>query len=139
MAGMGVEILTPLKRFWVGKAESLLFETRDGRIEILCGHSPMAMPVQPGPVRIKTAEGTLRAALSSGFALVQQDKVEFYVDTAEWPEGIDRARAQRALERARSRIVLESFEWEKSRSREAIARATTRLAVFDSRGRDGKS
>jgi F-type H+-transporting ATPase subunit epsilon len=126
-----LEILTPARRFYSGAVWSIGFQTSDGGIEILAGHAPTALPVQSAPITLRGPEGLRLAALTEGFALVGPEKVEFYVDTAEWPGEIDRERASRAEQRAETRLATDTFEWEKARTRAALARARSRLEAVD--------
>jgi F-type H+-transporting ATPase subunit epsilon len=69
-------------------------------------------------------------AISGGFAEVRNDKVIILADTAELPEEIDRARAERARDRAEHRVSGRSQEEiDYTRAACALARALTRLQV----------
>jgi F-type H+-transporting ATPase subunit epsilon len=69
-------------------------------------------------------------ALAGGFAEVRNDKVIVLADTAETPEEIDRARAERAKERAEQRLSGRSQEAiDYARAMCALARALTRIQV----------
>ena len=67
-------------------------------------------------------------AVSGGFAEVRNDKVIVLADTAERPEEIDRARAERARERAERRLAGRTDEEvDYARALAALARAVVRL------------
>jgi F-type H+-transporting ATPase subunit epsilon len=123
------EILTPYRRFYLGKAESLTFVTFDGQIEILAGHESLVAPVRIGQLRLVVEGKTRRAAVTEGFAKVSAGRVDLFVDAAEWPEEIDRERAERALGRATQRLAVETLSWRIGTSRRAAARAQNRIAV----------
>lgn len=123
------EILTPYRRLYSGKVESVVFTTHDGEVEVLAGHEPMVMPVAVGAIRLK-GEGLDRvAAVTEGFARVRAGKVDVFVGAAEWPEEIDRERAERALGRATKRLAAETQEWLASRAKSAAERAHNRIKV----------
>jgi F-type H+-transporting ATPase subunit epsilon len=51
------------------------------------------------------------------------------VDAAEWPEEIDRDRAQAAKEQAEKQLDAAAFKFETDNARDAYKRAVTRLKV----------
>jgi F-type H+-transporting ATPase subunit epsilon len=129
MPEFACEILTPYRRFYNGKAESVTFVTHDGQIEILAGHEGLVAPVRVGQLRLVVGGLVKRAAITEGFVRVKEGRVDLFVDAAEWPEEIDRQRAEEALGRASKRLVDETLSWKVDASRNAVARARNRLAV----------
>jgi F-type H+-transporting ATPase subunit epsilon len=123
------EILTPYRRFFSGKVESATFTTHDGRIEVLARHESLVAPVKVGHLRLVVGGKVKKASVTEGFARVKQGKIDFFVDAAEWPEEIDRERAERALGRALKRLSAETLPWRIESSKRAIARAQNRLAL----------
>jgi len=129
MPEFNCEILTPYRRFYDGKAESVTFVTHDGQIEILAGHESLVAPVRIGQLRL-VVDGTIkRAAITEGFARVKAGKIDLFVDAADWPEEIDRERAEKALGRAAKRLATETLAWRVEASKRAAARAHNRIAV----------
>jgi F-type H+-transporting ATPase subunit epsilon len=114
----------------MGEVDSVLFLTHDGQMEVLAGHEPVAAPVEPCVLRLRTAEGEKLAAAMEGFITITQTKVEVFLDAAEWTVEIDRKRAEAALERAEKRLSEGAMSWELSRARSAAARAKVRLAAL---------
>ena len=55
--------------------------------------------------------------------------MDLFVDAAEWPEEIDRERAESALGRAAKRLATETLAWRIEASRRAAARAHNRIGV----------
>ena len=129
MPEFNCEILTPYRRFYSGKAESVTFVTHDGQIEILANHESLVTPVRIGQLRLVVGGKARRAAITEGFARVKGGKVDLFVDAAEWPEEIDRERAESALGRAAKRLATETFAWRIEASKRAAARAHNRIAV----------
>lgn len=123
------EILTPYRRFFSGKVQSATFTTHDGRIEILARHESLVAPVRIGQLRLVVGGKVKNAAVTEGFARVKQGKIDLFVGAAEWPEEIDRERAERALGRAMKRLSTETLSWRIESSKLAISRAQNRLAV----------
>jgi F-type H+-transporting ATPase subunit epsilon len=129
MPEFSCEILTPYRRFYNGKAESVTFVTHDGQIEILAGHESLVAPVRIGQLRLVVNGKVRRAAITEGFARVKAGKIDLFVDAAEWPEEIDRERAEKALGRATMRLATETLAWRVEASKRAAARAHNRIAV----------
>jgi F-type H+-transporting ATPase subunit epsilon len=129
MPEFSCDILTPYRRFYSGKAESVTFVMHDGQVQVLAGHDSFVAPVRIGQLRL-VVEGRVRmAAITEGFARVKEGRVDLFVDAAEWPEEIDRERAERALGRATTRLATETLAWRIDASRRAAARAQNRIAV----------
>ncbi len=129
MPDFSCEILTPYRRFYSGKAESVTFVTHDGQIQVLAGHERLVAPVRIGQLKIMVGGKLRKAAVTEGFARVKEGRVDLYVGAAEWPEEIDRERAEAALGRATTRISTEAMAWRVEASRMAAARALNRIAV----------
>jgi F-type H+-transporting ATPase subunit epsilon len=129
MPEFNCEILTPYRRFYSGKAESVTFVTHDGQIEILASHESLVAPVRIGQLRLVVDGRIRRAAITEGFARVKGGKIDLFVDAAEWPEEIDRERAESALGRAAKRLASETLAWRIEASKRAAARAHNRIAV----------
>ncbi len=127
------EILTPYRRFFSGRVESATFTTHDGRIEILAHHESLVAPVKIGQLRLVIGGKERRAAVTEGFARVKEGRMDIFVGAAEWPEEIDRDRAEKALGRALKRLSTETIPWRIESSKSAIARAQNRLAVSNGR------
>ena len=123
------EVLTPYRRFFSGKVSSVAFTTVDGEMEILADHEPIVAPVRVGVLRIRGPQIDKVAAVSEGFVRSRRGKVDLFVEAAEWPEEIDRERAEQALGRATKRLATETLSWKIDESRRAAARAQNRLAV----------
>jgi F-type H+-transporting ATPase subunit epsilon len=129
MPEFAFEVLTPYRRFFSGRASSISFETEDGGIEILANHEPMVAPLRVCALRIRGPELERVAAVTEGFVRVKTDRVDVFVDAAEWPEEIDRERAERSLGRATKRLADETQEWLVFRAKRAAERARNRLKV----------
>jgi F-type H+-transporting ATPase subunit epsilon len=68
-------------------------------------------------------------AVAWGFAEVLPDKVTILAETAEHPNEIDVARAEKAKQRAEERLKSNSPEVDYDRAEDALRRAETRLKV----------
>lgn len=127
-----LEVYTPYSLFFSGKVESIVLNLPDGQVGVRAGHSPFVSPVVTCPLRVLEPGGTWReAAVSAGVLEVTSDKVVLLAGAAEWPDQIDRERAEAAAERARERLSEDLMRYEADRSRASLLRATNRLAVLD--------
>ncbi len=124
-----LEIITPEKQFYVGPASSLVIPALDGEYGVQPGHEPIVTAIEPGLVRFQADGAWNEVVVSDGFAEVMPDYVILLVSSAERPEEIDRARAERAKERAEERLRQKQSVREYHLSKAALARAMARLRV----------
>jgi len=85
-----------------------------------------------GEVIYRVGRDEHHIAAAGGFAEVRNDKVIILADVAETPADIDRARAERARDRAEARLAGRSASQEEidyARAMGALARALTRILV----------
>jgi len=101
-----------------------------GEFGVLPGHAAFLSTLDHGEIRF-TQEGKTRfIATSGGFAEVLDNKVTLLLDTAEFGEEIDLARATRARERAESSLKGLAFDHEEYASlQSALMRAITRIST----------
>ena len=131
-----LQILTPERGFFDDQAEMVVLTTPDGEFGVLAGHSPMVVSMREGTIRILRDGVWREAACSDGFATITQDQVLLMLQTVEWPEEIDRARAERDRALAEEKLRQQKSMHEYYIARSMLARAMTRLRVS---GRSGQS
>jgi F-type H+-transporting ATPase subunit epsilon len=103
-----VALVAPDGEIWSGMARMVIAKTRDGDIGILTGHPPVVgVLADASLVRILDvedgAEGDrreIRAAVSSGFLSVAEDRVSILVRQAELGSEIEISAARARLESA---------------------------------------
>jgi len=126
-------IFCPEKDFFEGDVYEVVFSTPEGSIGIMAGHAPLFAAVSEGILEI-FADGDWRtAAVGQGFCEISVDKSEFYLDTAEWADDIDVARASEALARAEHRIHSTLSRQEYLRTQASMSRALARLKAVKSK------
>ncbi len=129
-----LSVQTPEHVFYSGMVKMLNVEALDGRLCVLSGHAPTVLSLAEGELEFRDAEGQERwAAASDGFMTVTQDKVVVMLDTAEWPEDIDRVRAERAARRAREAMMQKLNRQSYLMNQAMLLRAMTRLRVSSRR------
>jgi F-type H+-transporting ATPase subunit epsilon len=107
----------------------------EGYFGVLPGHAPLLATLGIGELTYRIGREERHVAVAGGFAEVRNDKVIVLADTAELPQDIDRARAERARERAEQRLSGRAQdETDYVRAGAALARALTRIQVAN-RGR----
>lgn len=125
-----LKVLAADKTFYDDTAVSIVIPAMDGEIQIMAHHENMVFATGEGIIRIRKSdeEPERRGIVGIGFVKVTDNKVTMLVDSAEWPEDVDRARAQEALERAQEQLRQDRSIQEYNISRAAMARAMTRLS-----------
>jgi F-type H+-transporting ATPase subunit epsilon len=125
-----LEITTPTRLVVSEQVDEVVAPGIEGYFGVLPGHAPFLTTLGVGVVTYRVGRDEYRLAMAGGFAEVRNDKVIILADSAERPEEIDRARAERAKERAERRLSGRSQEEvDYARCQTALARALTRLAV----------
>ena len=87
-------IITPERTFFEGDTTFAEFMTEEGRVGIYPGHEALTLMIAPGVLLIEDETGERKAALHKGFAEILPDRVTIIAQIAEWPEEIDRNRAE---------------------------------------------
>lgn len=123
-----LNIVEPDGVFYEGEIDMLEFNTTEGEIGVLPGHIPMTVILKPGIMTIyETGGEEKKAALHAGFAEILQDQVSILAEIVEWPEEIDVARAEAAMERAQERIQEKASGTDMMRAETALLRAMARI------------
>ena len=125
-----VEIITPDRIFHTGEATMIEFNTAAGQIGVYKKHIPLTTVLAPGIVTIhNTGEEDVVAAVHSGFAEILPDKVTLLAEIAEWPDEIDRDRAQAARQRAEERLANKTEAVDVKRAEFALRKALVRIDI----------
>ena len=125
-----LELATPTRLVVSAEADEIVVPGSEGYFGVLPGHAPLLATLGIGEVTYRIGRDEHHVAVCGGFAEVRNDKVIILADSAETPADIDRARADRARERAEARLTGRSQEEiDYARAAAALARALTRLQV----------
>ena len=125
-----LKVIAPERVFYEGDVRMVEFNTTEGEIGIYRGHVPMTVIVSPGILVISEEESPRNAALHAGFAEILQDRVTILAEVIEWPDEIDRKRAEDAKARAQERLDAKAEETDILRAEAALRRALTRIDVI---------
>jgi F-type H+-transporting ATPase subunit epsilon len=133
-ASLALEIATPTRLVVAEVVDEVVAPGIEGYFGVLPGHAPFLTTLGAGVLTYRKGREEFRLALAGGFCEVRDDKVIVLADSAEYPEDVDRARAERARERAERRLGGRApdgppEEIDYGRAGRALARARTRLEV----------
>ena len=127
-------ILTPEHTFYQGRVEMVTVQAQDGKTCIWAGYAPTVIALVEGELILRDDKRLeKRAAASDGFITVTQDQVVVMLQSAEWPEDIDRVRAERAERKAREALQHKQDRQSHLMNQAMLLRAMTRLRVSDRR------
>ena len=127
-----LKIITPDRVFYSGKASFLELNTVEGAIGIYKNHIPMTTVLEPGIATITEEGGNKKeAALHTGFMEILGDRITILAEIAEWPDEIDRNRAQEAKIRAERRLQNDKSNINITRAELALHKALVRIELAD--------
>jgi F-type H+-transporting ATPase subunit epsilon len=125
-----LELATPTRMLVAETVDEVVVPGSEGYFGVLPGHAALLATLGIGELTYRIGRDERHVAIAGGFAEVRNDKVIVLADTAELPHDIDRARAERARERAEQRLSGRSQEdIDYTRAAAALARALIRLQV----------
>jgi len=120
-------ILTPEREFYAGEAKELVVASTEGNLGILANHMPLVTTLKPSASEIVDKDGNKKKAfISTGILEVKENSVTVLSDACEWPEEVDKKRAEAAKERAETRLRQKTGV-DVRRAELALARALARL------------
>ena len=127
-----LKIITPDRVFYSRKASFLELNTVEGGIGIYKNHIPMTTVLEPGIATITEEGGNKKeAALHTGFMEILGDRITILAEIAEWPDEIDRNRAQEAKIRAERRLQNDKSNVNITRAELALHKALVRIELAD--------
>jgi len=124
-----LDILTPEHAFYSGPAEGVIVTTPDGELCVLAMHAPLVTPLEIGVIDLNINGAWKQAFISEGFMEVGHSRTVIFTQACEWPEDIDRRRAEEAAQREQERLRQQRSIREQKSSQIALARAMARLRV----------
>jgi F-type H+-transporting ATPase subunit epsilon len=124
-----LEIVTPEKLVFSDEIVSLVVPAEEGYLGVLAGHAPLLAALKPGEIRIRRESGDQIYATSGGFMEVLPKKTSILCESAEPPETIDTARAEKAKQRAKDRLAHPGKDLDRERAESSVERAENRIRV----------
>jgi F-type H+-transporting ATPase subunit epsilon len=126
-----VKVITPDRVFYEGDVSMVELRTTEGDIGVYRNHIPLTCIVAPGVLNLHEADGVKKAALHTGFVEILQEQVTILAEVAEWPDEIDRNRAEEARNRAERRLSGEDGSVDVARAELALRKALLRLKLTE--------
>jgi F-type H+-transporting ATPase subunit epsilon len=97
-----VRLVTPDRILVDQTADAVEVPSKSGYFEVLYGHAPLLAELGPGEVRLHGGEGgDQRFNVARGFVEVLPERVTILAESAQRPEEIDTAAAQKELDEGR--------------------------------------
>lgn len=127
MTPFRLEIITPEKTFFDGNTEQIIARTTVGDVGILNGHEPYCAALGIGQMRVMIDGKFHRAATSGGIIKVSKEKTVILVQSCEWAEDIDVARAEHAKQVAEDRMKAAAGDNEFRLAEAKLKRALNRI------------
>ncbi|CAN6440851.1 unnamed protein product [Victoria cruziana] len=97
-------VLTPNRIIWDSEVKEIILSTNSGQIGVLPNHTPIAMAIDIGILRILLDDQWLTMALMGGFARIGNNEITILVNDAEKGSDIDPQEAQQTLEIAEANL-----------------------------------
>lgn len=127
---MKCKVITPERLFYEGDVEMVEMNTTEGEIGVYEKHIPMTLIVAPGVLTITEKSGKKEAALHAGFVQILEDSVTILAEAVEWPDEIDRQRAEEAKKRAEVRLNSHDDSVDYLRAELALKKAVCRINML---------
>jgi F-type H+-transporting ATPase subunit epsilon len=126
---LNLEVITPEKLALSEEVDEVVAPGLNGELGILPDHTPLISQLKTGVLTYRQGAQSRQMHVSGGFIEVTPDSVSVLSDVAEKPEEIDVERAQRARERAESRLSARGEDIDFSRAELKLQRAMIRIQL----------
>lgn len=126
-----LKIISPEKAFYEGTADFLEFTTTEGEMGVYAKHIPLTAILEPCVMTIHQGEEKKKAAVIGGFVEILPEKITVLAEDAQWPDEIDKDRAEAAYKRAKDRLSEKKDNLDVLRAELAIKRAIARLETIE--------
>lgn len=126
-----LEIVTPDRLVLSETVEYVGAPGYNGEFGILPNHIPFLTSLQVGSLYYKQGGKSYYVFVAGGFAEVNSNKVTILAEVAEKATEIDVSRAQKAKDRAETRLAQEKDRLAYARTQAALQRALARMRVKD--------
>ena len=124
-----IEIVTPEKLVVKDVAEEAQIPGKTGYLGILPGHAPLITELGVGEITYRIGGMQKHVSVAWGFAEVLPNKLTILAETAERPDEIDVARAEKAKVRCEKELTSGATDIDYDKVQAALERAETRIEV----------
>lgn len=128
MKTFALKILASDRVFYEGRCQMAVLPAQDGQIGIMADHVAVVIALDVGELRVQKEDGSEAAAvIGKGIMQFVNNRMTVLVESAEYPDEIDKKRALAAKHRAEERMRQKQSIQEYHQSQAALARALARL------------
>jgi F-type H+-transporting ATPase subunit epsilon len=106
VSDLQVDIVTPQKLVYSGRATEVRAPGWEGEFDVLPGHASLLALMHGGILTLETAEGSKRFVVGRGFAEAGPDRVTILTDRCLTKEQVDRAEAEKLRIEAQGELAL---------------------------------
>lgn len=132
-----LKVVTPERTVYDGPVTLIIVRSVEGEIGIMAHHVQLITPLLPHIMTVHQADGSTRyLTIGGGFLEVTAEQTIVLADSAETPDAVDLARAERARQRALEQISLGGPNVDLKRAQRALTRAENRLRLARQAGSD---
>ncbi|MEG2295796.1 MAG: ATP synthase F1 subunit epsilon [Oscillospiraceae bacterium] len=124
-----LQIVTPEGLVFDDQADSVVLRTTEGDVGIMANHIDFMSGIMVGPLKVKFAGKERTAAVSGGFISTTKELVNVVVTTFEWANEIDVARAEKAKELAKAKLVEKISDFDSQMAELKLKRALNRINI----------
>lgn len=130
MADLQIDIVTPRKAVFSGKAGQAVLPGWEGQMGILPGHDALLALLRAGVLELKGGDGDKRFAVGRGFVEIGADRVTVLADTCETADQVDRGAAQKEADEVSGKMAgMDTNSIAYSQLEERLEAARARLAL----------
>lgn len=128
MKTFALKILASDRVFYEGRCQMAVLPAQDAQIGIMADHAAVVIALDVGELRVQKEDGSEAAAvIGKGIMQFVNNRMTVLVESAEYPDEIDKKRALAAKHRAEERMRQKQSIQEYHQSQAALARALARL------------
>ncbi|TWV81083.1 F0F1 ATP synthase subunit epsilon [Moraxella sp. VT-16-12] len=131
MATFKCRVVSAREELYVGDINVLVATGHDGELGILAGHTPLITLLKPGPMHLKSADGTDEVIYVKGGVLeVQPHMVTVLADSAERASNLDEVKIAEARRHAEQLLANQSSDVQTGAALAALAESLAQLQTI---------
>lgn len=133
-----LKVITPTRTPYDGECEIVILPGVQGEFAIMHDHMPIVAALAHGIMTIRSNGEDRIASVLGGFVEVVNNRVTVTASNFEWPDEIDKHRAEVARERAERDKNIAKSDLDRKRAELALRRALVRIELSSYSGKIGR-
>ena len=129
MSVIKVKVIQPTATKIDDRFDHIIIPGLEGDLGVSEDHTPFITQLRSGVLRLYNGESIQHYAIHDGFCTIEKNEVIIVCEVIEHENEIDSSRAEKAKERAESRIKSNDEKINFRRAEAALKRALTRLEI----------